>query len=153
QHLPIYVIATTDKETERALGEARRLSQGLLAHITVLIPHQVSYVTSLNEPFESPGVITAWHRRLAASAGVDASIELCLCRRKDDVFRSVLPKHSLVVIGARCWQWSSTETQRLTRRLRKLGHTVIVASADARHAERRIGSHLKSWLNGLLGHF
>jgi hypothetical protein len=137
--ITIHVIATTNEGTRCALVEARRLTADLFARIVILVPHQVSYAIPLTNPTEVPEVIADQYAALASALGVDATVRLCLCRRADDVFRLLLMKESLVVIGGRRTWWPS-RVERLARRLTKSGHTVVVASVDVdptRTARRR----------------
>jgi hypothetical protein len=127
--LTIHVIATSDEGTERALIEARKLSEGLRGRIVVLVPHQVSYAIPLTNPAEAPDVIGERYRMLGSAAGVDATVRLCFCRRTDDVFRSLLIEESVVVIGGRRQRWWPSRAERVARRLARAGHHVVFASS------------------------
>jgi len=64
---------------------------------------------------------------LAASAGVDAIVRVCFCRKREDVFRWMLGKRSVVVMGGRHRWWWPTAAERIAERLKRQGHDVVFA--------------------------
>src|SRR5713101_4086449 len=128
--LRVYVVATTSEGTRSALLAAQRLAAGLDAHIVLLVPHVVSYVVPLESPNEDPTVLIDECRALAASAGVDAFVRLCLCRRPIDVFQTLLGDGSTIVLGGRCGRWWPSAAQRMARRLRREGYDVVFVEAE-----------------------
>jgi hypothetical protein len=122
----MHVIATTREGTLSALAEARRRMNGVdAARIVLLVPHRVSYAT-LPDP-EAAAAITEQYRVLAASAGVDAIVRVCFCRKREDVFRWMLGKRSVVVMGGRHRWWWPTAAERIAERLKRQGHDVMFA--------------------------
>jgi len=122
----MHVIATTDAGTLSALAEAKRRMEGVdAARIVLLVPHPVSY-SAPPDP-ETAAAISEHHRALAASAGVDAIVRVCFCRKRDDVFRWMLGRRSLVVMGGRQRRWWPTAAERIAERLKRQGHEVVFA--------------------------
>ena len=126
--LLVHVIATTDEGTRSALAEAKRLADGLDLRVVLLVPHLVSYAVPLADPAEAPAVIADRYCDIASTAGGDATVRLCFCRRRDDGFRWLLARHSLIVLGGRRRRWWPTTAERMARRLIRNGHEVIFAS-------------------------
>ena len=123
----IQVIATTAEGTRSALEGAKRLSMSAgTASIVVLVPHLMSAANPLDGPRETARV-TEQYRDFAQSAGVDATIRLCVCRRHQDVFQWMLGRLSLIVIGGRRRWWWPTSAQRIARDLKRAGHSVVFA--------------------------
>jgi hypothetical protein len=122
----MHVIATTDEGTLSALAEAKRRVQGAdAARIVLLVPHPVSYAAPW-EPAEATA-ISEQYRALVASAGVDATVPLCVCRTHDDVFRWMLGKHAVIVVGGRRRWWWPTAAERIAERLKRQGHDGVFA--------------------------
>jgi hypothetical protein len=59
---------------------------------------------------------------------VETTVRLFLCRDAWDILRRVLSPNSLVVVGGRRRWW--TREVRLERRLRGLGHHVVLAEKE-----------------------
>ena len=59
---------------------------------------------------------------------MDATVQLCLCRRAADVFRWLLLEQSLIVIGGAAARWWPSRAEQMARWLRKAGHQVVFAS-------------------------
>lgn len=126
-----HVIATTDEETRTALAEAKRLAGECPdSRVVLLVPHLVSYSATLDPPRDAPAEITEHYRALAAEAGLDVAVRVCFCRHREDVFRWMLGRRALVVIGGRRRQWWPTAAQRMASRLIRDGHEVVFANAD-----------------------
>jgi len=123
--LRVYVVATTGEGTQCALLAAQRLAAGLDARIIILVPHVVSYVVPLESPNEDPTVLIDEYRALAARAGVDASVRLCLCRRPIDVFKTLLSERSTIVLGGHRGRWWPSAAQRMAHELRREGYDIV----------------------------
>ena len=122
----MHVIATSDEGTLSALAEAKRRVHGVdAARIVLLVPHPVSYAAPPDP--DAATAIREQYRSLAASAGVDAVVRVCFCRRRDDVFRWMLGKRSIVVMGGRHRWWWPTPAERIAERLKRQGHDVVFA--------------------------
>ena len=123
----MHVIATGYEGTLSALAEARRRVYGVdAARIVLLVPHPVSYAAP-PDPDAAAG-ISEQYRLLAASAGVDAVVRVCFCRKREDAFRWMLGKRSVVVMGGRHRWWWPTAAQQMARWLKKAGHDVVFAA-------------------------
>ena len=122
----MHVIATTHEGTLSALAEAKRRVHGVdAARIVLLVPHPVSYAAPPDP--EAAAAISEQYRVLAASAGVDAIVRVCFCRKREDVFRWMLGKRSVVVMGGRHRWWWPTAAERIAERLKRQGHDVVFA--------------------------
>jgi hypothetical protein len=124
----IHIIATNDDGTHAALTEARRLTRPSSGRVIILVPQFVSFVEPPASPCESVA-LTDRYRGLAAAAGVEAVVRVCVCNRVDDLFRWMLSKDSRVIVGGRHRRFWPTAEQRLARRLKTLGHDVVFAAA------------------------
>jgi len=129
QRLNISVLFTSESGTAAALETAASLANRLGGRITVVVPEVVSYAVPLNQP----PVQREWNeqrlRKLASRTAVETVVRFYLCRDRDETLARVLRPHSLVVIGAKRRWWRTSE-DRLARRLRRLGHEVILTETE-----------------------
>jgi hypothetical protein len=116
--LEIVVLHTASKETVRALKMAADLASGL-APVRLIAIHEVPYPLPLDAPQVS---VEFLEQRF--QAGVEASIDIRLCRDTRDVMESQLSPNCVVVIGGR-HHWWPIAAMRLARRLERLGHQVV----------------------------
>jgi hypothetical protein len=122
----VNVIFTSLEATMAALHVAVRLGRGCNASIRLIAPHLMSYPRSAGgmpiarTPVESD----AFHARLAAEIDTRVDVLVCISRRFADVARTMLRRHSLVVIGGR-HSWWPTRHERLRRTLEAQGHVVV----------------------------
>ena len=129
--LDVVVLHTSDTSTRRALKTASTYAKELSARVHLVAPRVVPFPLDLNAP-QVPVSFTARQLRdIAGDAGVDASIDIILCRDLMKTLASVLKPQSVIVIGERPSPWWSlrwmTRENRLAQRLRALGHQVISA--------------------------
>jgi hypothetical protein len=123
--LEVNVLCTDVLTTANATEQAAELARGLNARLHVLVAQQVSYAVPLDNPPVSVQFEEQLVRKLAERCGVETRVEIFLCRDAEETLTRQLAPHSVVVVGApRSW-WPSRE-ERLARRLRRLGHEVIV---------------------------
>ena len=126
--LNIAVLFTNSEGTAAALRAAGGLARQLNGRVTVFAPVEVSW----HLPIERPPVSQEWNRRrflaLASKCPVKTTIRLFLCRDAWEILRCVLSPHSLVVVGGRKHWWA--REVRLARRLRTLGHDVVLAEME-----------------------
>ncbi len=128
----VYVIFTTFRQTLRAAAVAHELANGVAASITVLDVRAVPYAAPVEEPTGlSPAETIAFEEQLRAR-GIDARVEVCLCRDPVHVLPSALKEHSLVVVGGR-HRWWPTRAERWRRRLEAQGHYVVLVDEAASH--------------------
>jgi len=127
--LNVSVIFTSVEGTMAALRTAGTLANKLGGRITLMVPEVVPYHLPLNKP----AVLHDWNERrfrvLAAQSPVDTTVRFYLCRDRDETLANVLTPHSLVVIGGKKHWWPTSES-RLAKRLRRLGHEVILTETE-----------------------
>jgi hypothetical protein len=129
--LDVVVLHTSDTSTRQALKTAATYAKELSAHVHLVAPRVVPFALDLNAP-QVPVSFTARQlREIAEDAGVDASIDIILCRDLVQTLASVLKPQSLIVLGERkspWWRlgWMGREN-RLAQQLRALGHQVVPA--------------------------
>lgn len=127
--LQVAVVFTSPAATIAAVRKAGLLAQPLNARISLLVPQVVPYPA----PLESPPVLLdfseKWFRDIAAQSPVSAAVHIYLCRDAVGTLQSVLPPHSLVVIGGRK-RWLPTREQKLARTLVRSGHEVIFIETE-----------------------
>lgn len=121
--LEIVVLHTEAKETARALKMAADLASGL-APVRLVAIQQVPYPLPLDAPPVSVEFLETSFSNMTSEAGVNASIDIRLCRDPRDVVERELGPHCVVVIGGRRRWWPAAAT-RLARRLERLGHQVV----------------------------
>jgi hypothetical protein len=96
-----------------------------------LAPRIVPYSLALEAP-QVPVSFTAHQLcELAREAGVEASVEIILCRDLMTTLSAVLKPQSLIVLGEHHSHWWNFDwldrDYRLAQRLRKQGHQVVSA--------------------------
>jgi hypothetical protein len=127
--LDISVVFTSVDATLSALREAGNLAGTLGGRITLIVPQVVPYPLPLTSP---PVLIDFNERRLRVLAGnsrVETRVSIYLCRDPLEILPSVLKPHSLVVVGSRK-RWWPTREKRIARKLRALGHQVVVTERE-----------------------
>ncbi len=122
--LVITVLFTNHEATVVALKRAASFSQGMGALIRLLLIEVVPYPLSFREPPRSDHF--AWYllERTAVAAGIEAGIEIYLCRDQKRALKRILAPPGVLVMGGRQRFWSSRE-QRLARWLKRQGHSII----------------------------
>jgi len=127
--LNVTVLFTSVEGTMAALRTAGTLANRLGGRITLVVPEVVPYHLPLNKP----PVVHDWNERrfrvLAAQSPVQTTVKFYLCRDQDETVARLLKPHSLVVIGGRKHWWPTTES-RTAKRLRRLGHEVILTETE-----------------------
>jgi hypothetical protein len=127
--LEVAVVFTSPAATMEAVRKAGVLARPLNARIGLLVPQVVPYPA----PLESPPVLLdfseQWFRDIAAQSPVPTAVHIYLCRDVAGTLQSVLPPHSLVVIGGRK-RWFPTREQKLARNLVRSGHEVIFIETE-----------------------
>ena len=81
---------------------------------------------------------TVSRRRFVKHAvGVAATVRVCVCRKRDDMFRWLLEKGARVVVGGcRRWWWP-TAAERIAHRLMRYGHDVVFTDIRPPFEEHR----------------
>jgi hypothetical protein len=121
--LEIVVLHTAPRETIGALKMAADLASGL-APVRLVAIQEVPYPLPLDAPPVSVAFLEKRFSNMTSEAGVDASIDIRLCRDARDVMKNELSPHCVVVMGGRR-RWWPTAAMRLARRLENLGHQVV----------------------------
>ena len=97
RRLDLKVIFTDLPKTAAALAAARTMAQGLGARITLMVAQVVPYPL----PLTAPDVPVEFTERILESIAyemddADTTVEIYLCRDRNEAIRSALPPDSLV---------------------------------------------------------
>ena len=124
------VIFTDLPKTAAALGKARSMARGLGARITLTVAQVVPYPL----PLAVPDVPLEFTERLLEPLACekddaeDIAVEIYLCRDRNETIRRAISPDSLVIVGARKWQWWFSRDRWLARILRRDGLRVLVVA-------------------------
>ncbi len=127
--LALNVAFTSEQATTAALRYAAQLAEGLGARLRVIVPQVVPYGRDLNDPDVNPEVAANRALEAIGAAGVDADVNVVLCRDPAEGLHSALGADGLVVIGGGSRWWSFGERS-LTHRLADLGHKVLFVEGE-----------------------
>lgn len=126
----ITVVFTSFRSAPEALKRAGKLARRLAGRITLLVPQIVPYPLQLTQP----PISIEWNERrfrfLAESSEVDATVQLYLCRNRDETLKTVLGPHSIVIVGELRRRWWFTPEKRLARNLLHAGHEVVLIETE-----------------------
>lgn len=126
----VQVIATTAVGTRAALIEARRVASQLkLNKVVMLVPRLASSVASVESP-DDDATTVATYRQLARRLGVDATVNLCICRSVREMLQWMVPRGCMVILGGRRRWWWPTREQRTADLLKHRGHLIVFADAS-----------------------
>ncbi len=127
--LNVSVVFTSADATIRALKHAEELADRLNARISLLVPQVVPY----GFPLASPPVLLDFSERrfaeIAKESLVETTVQIYLCRDREEMLPTVLAPGSLVVIGGRK-RWFRNPEKHLARKLRRVGHEVILTEME-----------------------
>jgi hypothetical protein len=132
--LEVNVVSTSAEATVTAMRQAAQLAADLGARVRVLAPQVVSFATDLEHPPVSTEFLKERYRAIAAEAGVEASVQIVLCRDILDALRLVLRPNSLVVVGGQKHWWEvfgRTRESKLARELEAAGHQVVFVTKES----------------------
>lgn len=128
-NLDVSVIFTSVEPTLRALRQAGTLAKRLAGRIALVVPQIVPYPL----PLSSPPVLLEFNEKrfftLASESHVETNVQIYLCRDRLQALTKILCPRSLVVVGARRRWWPTAEA-RLAKRLRSLGHDVVLVETE-----------------------
>jgi hypothetical protein len=128
--LEVVVVYTSVKQTLAALRTAGSLANDLGARIRMVVPEIVPFPAPLDQPLVERSFAERKFRTIAGASAVETTVNICLCReREDGVLQSVKPR-SIVVLGAAKRWWRSRGERALARMLRNRGHQVILAESE-----------------------
>lgn len=131
--LDLQVIFTDLPKTAAALATARAMACGLRARITLIVAQVVPYPL----PLTAPDVPIEFTERVLESLRnqgdvEDTTIEIYLCRDRNETIRRALPPDSLVIVGARKRRWWPSgwpsSDRSLAKILRHDGRRVLVVT-------------------------
>lgn len=125
--LEVFVPFTTERGTMAALRRAARLARDLKARIEMIVPEVVPYPLPLDRPPIGRSRLENRYRMILQQCGVDACVQILLCRQPREAISCALRPGSLVVIGARLRRWPTRES-RLCRWLEAQGYYVVVVA-------------------------
>ena len=125
REIDLQVIFTDLPKTAAALATARTMARGLGARITLVAAQVVPFPLPLADP-DVPVEFT--ERALQSIAVEDTTIEIYLCRDRNETIRRALRADSVVIVGARKWRWWPSWERQLTRVLRRDGRRVLVVT-------------------------
>jgi hypothetical protein len=121
--LDLQVIFTDLPSTAAALATARSMARDLRARITLIVAQVVPYPL----PLAAPDVPVEFTERALESLAIeDTTVEIYLCRDRNETIRRALPPDSVVIVGARKCRWWPCWESRLARMLRHDGRRVLV---------------------------
>lgn len=129
QELALNVAFTSERATAAAIRYAATLAEGLGARLQVIIPQVVPYGRDLNDPDVKPEFTANRALEAARAAGVDADVNVVLCRDRTEGLHNALGADGLVVIGGgRSWWWFAERN--LVKRLADHGHKVLFVEEE-----------------------
>jgi len=127
--LDVSVVFTSTKATAAALRTASMLADSLNARIKLVAPQVVPHPL----PLDSPPILLDFSeshlREIAKNSPVETTVQIYLCRDALNTLKTVLPPHSVVVIGGRR-RWWRTREQSLAASLHGAGHEVIFTETE-----------------------
>lgn len=127
--LRLNVAFTSEQATAGALRYGAEMAQGLGAKLQVIVPQVVPYGRDLNDPNVNPDFTARRALDAARAAGVDADVQVVLCRDRAQGLHDVLGADGIVMIGGRHGWWPSAERS-LARQLVDLGHKVLFVEGE-----------------------
>jgi hypothetical protein len=125
QELAVNVAFTSERATAAALRYAAKLASGLGARVRVLVPEVIPYGRDLDDPLVSQEFVADRVIKVERDAGVDADVEIVLCRDRAEGLHDALGHDGVLLIGAGS-RWWPFRQKRLARRLARLGHQVLL---------------------------
>jgi Putative beta-barrel porin-2, OmpL-like. bbp2 len=146
----IHVIATTVDGTRAALEAAVPLAKGAAAKLMVTVPRIVPYPVDLDAPCEPTTFFVRRYKDLIEHLGGSATINVCLCRRVDDIAMAVGSDGSIVVVGGPVGRWLTSPEERFANRLSQQGARVIFAASGCNTTQRRVAPAMAAAVGMLL---
>jgi hypothetical protein len=140
----VTVVATTTAGTIAALRTAAALGANLKAKIRLVTVEATPFQRAADAPPVSADFLQRRMQTLVRASGIRAdevSVDVWLCRDRNEGLRWILPVRSLVVVGGKGRWWCRRE-RALKKFLAILGHQVIFA-------ELTYGPGVRAWWRGL----
>lgn len=122
--LRLNVAFTSEHGTVEALRYAAAMAGGLGARLQVIVAQVVPYGRDLEDPDVNPEFTVQRALDAARAAGVEADVNVVLCRDRAEGLHHGLGSDGLVMFGGRQHWWPDAE-RRLARQLSERGHKVL----------------------------
>jgi hypothetical protein len=130
----VYLLYTGIEATLKAARAAAPFAEALGVPLTVVHFRTVPYQLPIDSPAGISPIETASFFRRLRKEGIDARIQVYLCRDDQRTMPRALRTHSLVVLGGRSSWWPS-RVERSRRLLEATGHFVIFIDTTRSPAE------------------
>jgi hypothetical protein len=127
--LSVHVAFTSERATAAALRYAATMARGLGSRLEVIVPQVVPYGRDLNDPDVNPEFTANRALDAARAAGVDADVNVVLCRDRAEGLHNALGSDGIVMIGGGGSWWPFAE-RNLVRQLVNLGHKVLFVERE-----------------------
>jgi hypothetical protein len=128
-NLDVSVIFTSVGPTLGALRKAAVFAKRLAGRITLVVPQIVPYPL----PLSSPPILLDFNEKrfvtLCSESRVATTVCIYLCRDRLQALAKILRPSSVVVLGTRKRWWPTAES-RLAKRLRSMGHEVVLVETE-----------------------
>lgn len=108
-----------------ALSTALELSRGFEAVVTLMAVHVLPYPAPLEYQDGIRQRLEAELGAVVRTTPAAVRVKLVFARSREDAYLGLLPRRSLVVVGAQD-RWWRTRQERFARRLAAAGHSVAV---------------------------
>lgn len=119
-------MATSPPATTVALRRAAELACDSGAPIVLLVPCVTTFTGHAGRSGPPAAGLADEFRELAARAGVNALVQVCVCRRIPDIVQLLAADSCTVVLGGGRGRWfRPTAELRLARILARHGHSVV----------------------------
>ena len=130
--LALNVAFTSKRATAAALRYVAHWADGLGARLKIIVPQVVSYHRDLNNPDVNPEFTANRALEAARQAGVNADVEVLLCRDRAIALHQALGGDGIVVVGGGRGWWPSlfNAEKRLVQRLVRQGHKVLFVEGE-----------------------
>ena len=127
----VQVIATTLTGTRAALATAVPLAAGCSARLVLLVPRIIPFPAQLEqEPEVTVDFFARRYRALVEAYGASARIQICVCRKLDELVNRLLDRNDTVVIGGPAGYWLTSPEERFASRIaRRVARVVFVPTA------------------------
>ena len=122
--LRLNVAFTSEHGTAVALRYAAAMADGLGARLQVIVPQVVPYRRDLEDPDVNPEFTAKRALEAVRAAGVDADVNVVLCRDRAEGLHHALGTDGVVMIGGQRHWWPDAE-RTLARQLSERGHKVL----------------------------
>jgi len=141
----VQVIATTFDGTRAALASAVPLARGAGARLVLIVPRVIPYSVTLDaSAADATDFFVRRYRALVADQGGEAQIEVCVCRRVDDLVRRLVHPAATVVVGGPAGHWMMSPEQRFANRLSRAAAKVIYVNSGPATTRRRVAARVET---------